>query len=146
MSSAVSYQAFSPTEDTCSNDASFPLPRFSVTPFPAPASQVQRSTALFGAIPDSDLSADAKEIRQIQEKWSEIRHYDRATADAKLEGEWLEAYNNFHEQYDDDMKRMEEIMENLKSYIDPPRVQKKTKGQKRRDALARKLARSGQSA
>ena len=107
---------------------------------------MQRSTALFGAIPDSELSPEAKEIRQIQEKWSEIRHYDRATAEAKLEGEWLEAYNNFYEQYDDDMKKMEEIVEGLKSYIDPPRVQKKTKGQKRRDAYARKLARSGQSA
>ena len=123
---------------------SLPFSFLSITS--APASQVQRSTALFGAIPDSDLSAEAKEIRQIQEKWSEIRHYDRATAESKLEGEWLEAYNSFYQQYDDDMKRMEEIVENLKSYIDPPRVQKKTKGQKRRDALARKLERSGQSA
>lgn len=107
---------------------------------------MQRSAALFAAIPDSDLTADAKEIRQIQKKWSEIRLYDRATAESKLEGEWLEAYNNFYQQYDDDMKKMEEIVQNLKSYIDPPRVQKKTKGQKRRDAYARKMARSGQSA
>jgi hypothetical protein len=92
------------------------------------------------------MSASAKEIRQIQEKWSEIRLYDRATAEAKLEGEWLEAYNNFFQQYDDDMKKMEEIVEKLKGYIDPPRIQKKTKGQKRRDAYARKTARSGQSA
>lgn len=103
--------------------------------------QQQRPTvALSAAIPDEDMSADAKKIREIQEKWNEIRLYDRATAEAKLEGEWLEAYNKFFQQYGDDMQRMEEIVENLKSYLEPVRVQKKSKGQKRRDKLARKMA------
>ncbi|KAG7364979.1 hypothetical protein IV203_038182 [Nitzschia inconspicua] len=107
----------------------------------APTALVKRPTvALSAAIPDEDLSPEDKQIREIQAKWSEIRLYDRATAEAKLEGEWLEAYNNFYKQYNDDMERMEEIVQNLKGYWDPPRIQKKSKGQKRRDRLARQMS------
>jgi hypothetical protein len=38
------------------------------------------------------------------------------------------------------MVKMKNIIEDLKSYIQPTRAQKKSKGQKRRDAIARKLA------
>lgn len=92
------------------------------------------------------MSADQLEIRGIQKKWSEIRHMDREQAQKELEGEWLEAYNNFYEKYDEDMTKMEEIIDKLQNQIEPPRAQKKSKGQKRRDATARKLARSGQAA
>jgi hypothetical protein len=115
------------------------FPCFSTVPI-ARIQQHQSTSALAAAVPDEDLSPEARQIREIQAKWSEIRHYDRATADAKLEGEWLEAYNRYYQQYHDDMKRMEEIVQNLKGYWDPPRIQKKSKGQKRRDALARKMA------
>ena len=86
------------------------------------------------------------EIKGIQSKWSEIRHLSREEAKEQLDGEWLEAHTRFYDQYDSDMERMEEIVTKLEKQIEPPRVEKKTKGQKRRDALARKLARSGQSA
>mmetsp|Transcript_12942 Transcript_12942/g.24265 ORF Transcript_12942/g.24265 Transcript_12942/m.24265 type:complete len:132 (-) Transcript_12942:865-1260(-) len=112
----------------------------------APVSQGRLSSALFAKLPDDQLSADDKEIKSIQEKWSEIRHYDREEAESKLDGEWLEAYNRFYELYDEDMTKMEQIVKSLESYVDPPKVQKKSKGQKRRDAYARKLARSGQTA
>ena len=91
------------------------------------------------------MSGDS-EIKAIQEKWSEIRHLTREEAKEQLDGEWLEAHTRFYDQYDSDMERMEEIIETLEKQIEPPRVQKKTKGQKRRDAYARKLARSGQAA
>jgi hypothetical protein len=112
---------------------------FSTVPV-ARVQQYPQTSALAAALPDEELSPEGRKIREIQAKWSEIRLYDRATADAKLEGEWLEAYNRYYQQYHDDMKRMEEIVQNLKSYWEPPRVQKKSKGQKRRDALARKMA------
>ena len=89
------------------------------------------------------LSDERKEIMEIQKKWSEIRHLDREEAEKTLDGEWLEAYNRFYEKYDDDMTRMTEIVEKLEKMIEPPKVAKKTLGQKRRDAYARKLARSG---
>ena len=101
---------------------------------------------MYDAIPDSEMSSDQKEVKEIQEKWSEIRHYGREEAQEKLSGEWLEAYNRYYELYDEDMVKMKNIIEDLKSYINPPRAQKKSKGAKRRDALARKLARSGQTA
>ena len=87
-----------------------------------------------------------KEIKKIQAKWSEVRHLSREEAKEQLDGEWLEAHTRFMDQYDSDMERMEEIVTKLEKQIEPPKVQKKTKGQKRRDAYARKLARSGQTA
>ena len=86
------------------------------------------------------LSNDPK-IAEIQEKWSEIRLMDREEAQNTLEGEWLEAYNRFYEKYDDDMVRMTEIAEKVQKMIEPPKVEKKTKGQKRRDAYAKVVAR-----
>lgn len=91
------------------------------------------------------MSSDQLEIKKIQDKWNEIRHLDREEAQKTLEGEWLEAYNNFYEKYDDDMTRMTEIAEKVQKMIEPPKVEKKTKGQKRRDAYARKLAREAAS-
>ena len=87
------------------------------------------------------MSSDQLEIKQIQDKWNSIRHMDREQAQKELDGEWLEAFNNFYEKYDDDMTRMTEIAEKLQRMIEPPKVQKKSKGQKRRDAYAKVVAR-----
>lgn len=92
------------------------------------------------------MSDAQKEILSIQNKWNEIRHLTREEAKEQLDGEWLEAHTRFFDLYDSDMERMEEILEKLEKQIEPPRVQKKTKGQKRRDAYARKLERSSQAA
>lgn len=66
---------------------------------------------------------------------------DREEAEKTLEGEWLEAYNRFFEKYDDDMTRMTEIAEGVQKLIEPPKVSKKTKGQRKRDLYAKVLAR-----
>merc|ERR1712238_518520 len=81
--------------------------------------------------------------QKIQDKWNEIRFLDREEAQKSLDGEWLEAFNKFHGQYDSDMERMEEIVNKLEKQINPPKVEKKTKGQRRRDAYAAKLERAG---
>ena len=99
------------------------------------------ATSLNAEISESEMSPQQLEIKDIQKKWNEIRHMDRDVAQKELEGEWLEAYNNFYEKYDEDMKDMQEIITKLEKQIEPPRVQKKTKGQKRRDAYAGKIAR-----
>ena len=98
-------------------------------------------TELCGAIPKDQMTDDQLKILEIQETWSEIRHLDREEAQGKLEGEWLEAYNRFYEKYDEDMEKMTEIAEKVQKLIEPPKVEKKTKGQKRRDAWARAQAR-----
>ena len=85
------------------------------------------------------MSEAQVEIKGIQAKWSEIRHLSREEAKEQLEGDWLEAYNKFYNQYDSDMERMQEIITKLEKSIEPPKVEKKTKGQKKRDAYARKL-------
>jgi len=112
----------------------------------APVTRQSVSPPLFAAIPEEEFSDTKKEIHGIQTKWGEIRHLSRDEAKEQLEGEWLEAHTRFYDLYDSDMERMEEIVTKLEKRIEPDRAQKKTKGQKKRDALARKLARSAQAA
>jgi len=100
------------------------------------------SSPLYAAISEENLSEKQKEIKGIQKKWTEIRHLSREEAKSQLDGEWLEAHTRFFDQYDSDMERMDEIVTKLEKQIEPPRVEKKTKGQKRRDTLARRMARS----
>lgn len=62
-----------------------------------------------------------------------------------LEGEWKEAYERYHTKYDSDIEKMLEISSKLKGMLEPPRIQKKTDGQRKRDKFAviqaRELAR-----
>lgn len=60
---------------------------------------------------------------------------------ANLEPEWKEAYDKFHEKYHNDLERATELAALVKKAVEPPKVEKKTKGQKRRDAYAKKLER-----
>lgn len=114
--------------------------------FVAPVSQGRvATTPLFAIIPEDQLTGDQLQIRAIQRKWSEVRLLGREEAQEKLEGEWLEAYNRYYQKYDEDMAKMVDTVNKLKDQIDPPRMKKKTKSQKKRDAYARKLARSGQA-
>mmetsp|Transcript_17341 Transcript_17341/g.42141 ORF Transcript_17341/g.42141 Transcript_17341/m.42141 type:complete len:135 (+) Transcript_17341:932-1336(+) len=114
---------------------------FAVSPMATQQRAVTSTTSLNAEIPEGEMSPQQMEIKDVQKKWNEIRHMDRDVAQKELEGEWLEAFNNFYEKYDEDMKDMQEIVTKLEKQIEPPRVQKKTKGQKRRDAYAGKIAR-----
>jgi hypothetical protein len=107
----------------------------------APVAQGRVGTQLNAQLPEDQMSANQLEIKEIQDKWSEIRHLSREEAQTQLEGEWLEAYNRFFEKYDDDMVRMTEIAEKVQKMIQPEKLEKKTKGQKRRDLYAVKMAR-----
>jgi hypothetical protein len=88
------------------------------------------------------MSPQQLEIKAIQDKWISIRLLSREEAEKTLEGEWLEAYNRFFEKYDDDMTRMNEIAEKVQKQIEPPKVLKKTKGQRKRDLFAVQTARA----
>ena len=88
------------------------------------------------------MSENQLKIKEIQSKWNEVRLLDRETAKNTLDGEWLEAYNRYYELYDSDMERMIEIVTNLNDTTPP--VSKKTKGQRKRDAYARKLEQASQ--
>lgn len=87
------------------------------------------------------MTADQLEIKRIADKWSEVRLLDRDAAKDDLEPEWQEAYNRFYEKYDKDMEFMTDVAEKLQNMIEPPKVEKKTKGQKKRDAWAKVQAR-----
>ena len=103
--------------------------------------QGRSHTALAGSLPAEEMTADQQEISNIAKKWAEVRHLSKEEAESQLDGEWLEAHKRFHDKYDEDMTKMTEIATMLQKAIEPPRVQKKTKGQKRRDAWAKVQAR-----
>lgn len=84
---------------------------------------------------------DQKEVKAIAEKWSELRLLGKDELPDDLEPEWKEAHERYMEKYENDMERMTEISEKLVKLIEPPKVEKKTKGQKKRDAYAKVQAR-----
>lgn len=87
------------------------------------------------------MNADQLEIKKTVDTWREIRFLTREEADAQLEGDWLEAYNRFHEKYAADMELMLEIKEKVARMIEPPKVEKKGSKQRKRDKWAKIQAR-----
>jgi alpha-D-ribose 1-methylphosphonate 5-phosphate C-P lyase len=104
------------------------------------ATSTSTSTAIFARIPEADQTADQTEIYSIGVKWNKVRHMTREEAD-KLEPEWLEAYNRYFAKYEEDMTKMTEIATKIQKMIEPPQLQPKTDGQRRRDKYAGILAR-----
>ena len=92
-------------------------------------------------LPEEEMAPDQLEIKKISDKWAEVRHLSREEAESQLDGEWLEAYNRFFNKYDEDMEKMTQILEIVQKQIEPPKVQKKSKGQKKRDKWAKVQAR-----
>jgi len=86
------------------------------------------------------MTPDQLEIENIREKWNEVRLMSREEADS-LDDEWKAAHTKFYDKYDSDMELFQQIVERLQKSIDPPKVAKKTKGQRKRDAFAKKQAR-----
>lgn len=96
-----------------------------------------RTAAALPALPArEDMSEKRLELADITDKWTAIRHMDRAEAEKTLEGEWLEAFNRFYARYDEDMTKMEDIAERLQKLIEPPQIAKKSKSQRKRDRFA----------
>lgn len=86
------------------------------------------------------MTPDQLEIKKIAMKWDKIRLMSREEAES-LDNEWKEAYNRYYEKYDKNMEEMKVIAARLRTLISPPKIEKKTKGQKRRDAWAKVQAR-----
>jgi hypothetical protein len=105
----------------------------------APIAHRTSATSLSALLPKEEMDTDQLEIFKITERWNEVRLLSKEEA-AKLEPEWKEAYERYYEKYDRDMSMMEEIAAKLLSMIEPPNVKAKTKGQRRRDAWAKKQA------
>jgi hypothetical protein len=95
-------------------------------------------------LPEEEMSPTQKEIAAIRTRWNEVRHMSQEEVDAlddAVDGEYKLAYARFFERYHADMTKMEDIAEKLVTMLDPPRVQKKTNGQRKRDKWAKVQAR-----
>ena len=101
-----------------------------------PQSRQTTTSLSVSSLTDDLKNSETKEIESIQKKWNEVRLMSKEEA-ANLEPEWKEAYDRFYEKYDSDLEKMMEITDKLQKMIEPPRVQKKTKGQRKRDAWAK---------
>jgi hypothetical protein len=106
-----------------------------------PQSATRSTTALQGMIAPEDMTTDQLKIKDIVDKWRVVRFMDRAEAEAELDEEWLTAYNKFHEEYVSHMELMMEIKEKVAVMIEPPRIERKGKKQRKRDLYAKKMAR-----
>lgn len=87
-------------------------------------------------LPEEEMSADQLEIKKISDKWSEIRQLSKEEAESQLEGEWLEAYNRFFNKYHEDMEKMQQIATIVQKQIEPKKVERKGKKQRKRDKWA----------
>ncbi len=86
------------------------------------------------------MTNDQLEVAKIAKQWSEVRLLSREEAAKQLTGEWLDAYNRYYEKYDKHMEFMVEVARKVQS-LEPPKIQKKTEGQKKRDRWAKVQAR-----
>lgn len=110
-----------------------------------PVKQRTISTALFALLPEEEMSPAQKEISTIQARWNVVRHMTKEEVDAMddtTDGEWKAAHARYFERYHNDMEKMTEIVTKLKAMIDPPRIQKKSKSQRKRDKWNKIVART----
>jgi hypothetical protein len=98
-------------------------------------------TALKAFVPVEDMTADQLKIKDMVDKWRVVRLMDRAQAEAELDEEWMAAYNKYHENYSKHIELMMEIKEKVAVMIEPPKIEKKGKKQRKRDIFAKKQAR-----
>jgi hypothetical protein len=118
-------------------------PRFYLCKLPLGVLPQTRSvnTALKALVPVEDMTADQLKIKDMVDKWRVVRLMDRAHAEAELDEEWMTAYNKYHENYNKHMELMKEIKEKVAVMIEPPKIEKKGKKQRKRDIFAKKQAR-----
>ena len=91
-------------------------------------------------IPKDQMTPDQLKIEKIRETWNKVRLMDAEEVkalDFEDAEEYKEAYKRFYERYHKDMDNMIMIASKLKDIMEPKRLQRKTKGQRKRDKYAR---------
>ena len=80
------------------------------------------------------------------QRWGEIRAMSQEEADAQLSGEELETYHRYYKEMREGVLQMQELAQLMMKNVEPPRIQPKTKGQRKRDKWARVQAREAAKA
>jgi hypothetical protein len=97
--------------------------------------------------PDAAMQALLDETEQRigreADHWRSVKLMAPEEAAAKLDEEWLGAYTRYHAQFKEDMDSMIDIANLVAKVSQVSRILPKTKGQRKRDAWARKQARMG---
>ena len=79
-------------------------------------------------------------------RWGEVRAMSKDEAAANLSGEELEAYNRYYEEVRDGVLKMQEFAQFMMKDVEPPRIQPKSKNQRKRDKWAKVQAREAAKA
>lgn len=88
------------------------------------------------------LAETEERMKNEADKWRSIKLMKPEEAAANLDEEWLGAYTRYHAQMKEDMESMVEIATLVAKLSETNRILPKTKGQRKRDAWARKQART----
>ena len=107
---------------------------------PPTVTSSRRSTAL------NEFLTPEERADKIQ-RWGEIRTMTKEEAAADLSGEELETYNNYYTEVREGVLKMQELAQIMMKDVDKAQGKEpKTKGQRKRDAWARKQKRAAANA
>jgi len=104
------------------------------------------STAIFGMPPTEEMDAILLENDKKANRWAEIRLLSDEDAKAQLTEEELETFTTYHREINEDIEKMRKIAEMMSKDVEIIKNKPKTKGQRKRDAFARKQERAAANA
>mmetsp|Transcript_1844 Transcript_1844/g.2655 ORF Transcript_1844/g.2655 Transcript_1844/m.2655 type:complete len:138 (+) Transcript_1844:127-540(+) len=107
---------------------------------------LSRSTSIFGMPPVDEMTETQLGNQKKADRWNEIRLLSDEEAEAQLSEEELESFKSYHSDVKEDIEKMKKIAELMLKDLEPPKVKPKSKGQKKRDAWARRQARDAANA
>jgi hypothetical protein len=102
----------------------------------AAASASSSSTARFVNLAEEDMTASQREIVSIQKRWNAVRLLSADEVAALEDDDLKAAHARYFERYHQDMGKMQEIADKLGVMLEPPKVAKKSKNQRKRDKFA----------
>eukprot|EP01083_Nonionella_stella_P222378 793626_1 len=81
-------------------------------------------------------TAAGLEAQSKAERWSEIRLLSDEEAEAQLSGDELESYKGYHAEAKEGIDKLKGVAEMMLKSLEPPRVEPKSKKQRKRDKWA----------
>ena len=88
----------------------------------------------------AEMTAAMEENAKKAQRWREIRLLSDEEAQAQLSGEELESFTSYHAAVKEDIAKMKQIAEMMQKDLNPPKVDPKSKKQRKRDKWAKRQA------
>ena len=95
------------------------------------------SSLNMAGLAEEEMTAAQAEMKSTGDKWNSIRLLSDEEAEAQLSGDELEEFKTYHKRVHDDNVEIQELAKMIMKGVEPPKVQPKTKGQRKRDKWAK---------